>query len=318
MRIVVVDGHTMNPGDNPWDEIATLGELVVFERSTHEQLIERAGKADVIITNKVPIMAEDLKRLVNLKLIAVTATGYNVVDTEAARAHGIAVTNVPVYGTQNVAQFTFALLLELSHHVGRHDTSVRQGNWTRCEDFCYWETPQVELAGRTLGLVGYGRIGRKVARIARALDMRVIVFDPRNAPGGTEGEVRFVDIRTVFSEADVVSLHCPQTPETTGLVNADRLGLMRPGAFLINTARGGLVVERDLADALNHDRIAGAAVDVVAVEPIRADNPLLQAKNIIITPHMAWASLAARKRLMAVTAENIRAFQHGKPVNVVN
>ena len=318
MRIVVVDGHTMNPGDNPWDEIAALGELVIYERSTHEQLIERAGKADVIITNKVPITAEDLKGLVNLKLIAVTATGYNVVDTEAARAHGIAVTNVPVYGTQNVAQFTFALLLELCHHVGRHDASVKQGNWTRSEDFCYWETPQVELAGRTLGLVGYGRIGRKVARIARAVDMRVIAVDPRNQPGRSEGEIRFVDMRTAFSEADVVSLHCPQTAETTGLVNTDRLSLMRADAFLINTARGGLMVERDLADALNNDKIAGAAIDVVAVEPIRADNPLLRAKNIIITPHMAWASLAARKRLMTVTAENIRAFQRGKPVNVVN
>ena len=318
MRIVVVDGHTMNPGDNPWDEIAALGELVVCDRSTHEQLRERAGRADIIVTNKVPITADDLKQLVNLKLIAVTATGYNVVDTQAARAHGIAVTNVPVYGTQNVAQFTFALLLELCHHIGRHDASVRQGNWTRCVDFCYWETPQVELAGLTLGLVGYGRIGRKVARIARALDMKVIAFDPRNDPGGAEGEIRFVDMRTLFSEADAVSLHCPQTSETTGLVNTDRLSLMRSHAFLINTARGGLVVERDLADALNNDKIAGAAVDVAAVEPIRADNPLLRAKNTVISPHMAWASLAARRRLMAVTAENIRAFQRGKPINVVN
>lgn len=317
MRIVVVDGHTLNPGDNPWDEVAALGELTVYERSTHEQLIERAAQADVIITNKVPVTAEDLKRLANLKLIAVTATGYNVIDVGAARARGVLVCNVPVYVTGGVAQFTFALLLELCHHVGGHDASVKQGTWTRSPDFSYCLTPQVELAGRVMGLVGYGRIGRKVARIAQAFDMKVIACDPEHAPGGNDGEVRFVDTPALFSQADAVSLHCPQTPETVGLVNARRLGLMKPTAFLINTARGGLVVERDLADALNDGRIAGAAVDVVAVEPIRADNPLLTARNIIITPHMAWAGLAARRRLMAITAENIRAFQHGKPINVV-
>jgi glycerate dehydrogenase len=318
MRIVVLDGHTMNPGDNPWDEIAALGELTVYERSTHEQLLERAGQADVVITNKVPLTAGDLARLTNLKMIAVTATGYNVVDVDAARARRILVANVPVYVTGGVAQFTFALLLELCHHVGLHDTSVKHGTWTGCEDFCYWETPQIELTGRIMGLLGYGRIGRKVAHIAQAFELRVIVCDPCHDPGDTEGEVWFVDMPTLFSQADVVSLHCPQTPETTGLVNAERLKLMRPHAFLINTGRGGLVVERDLADALNNGRIAGAAVDVVAAEPIRADNPLLTARNIIITPHIAWAGLAARKRLMAVTAENIRAFQQGKPINVVN
>jgi len=318
MRIVVLDGHTINPGDNPWDEIAALGELTVYEWSNHGQLIERAGEADVIITNKVPVTAADLDRLGSLKMIAVTATGYNVVDVEAARARGIPVCNVPVYVTQGVAQFTFALLLELCHHVGRHDASVKRGTWMACTDFCYWETPQIELAGRVMGLVGYGRIGRQVAPIARAFGMQVIVCDPCRQPGIAEGEVRFVDMPTLFSQADVVSLHCPQTPETAGLVNADRLSLMKPTAFLLNTSRGGLVVERDLADALNEGRLAGAAVDVVAVEPIRADNPLLTAKNIIITPHMAWAGLAARKRLMAITAENIRAFQREKPVNVVN
>lgn len=318
MRIVVLDGHTMNPGDNPWDEVAALGELSIYERSAHEQLFERAGTADVIITNKVPVTAEDLGRLVNLKMIAVTATGYNVVDVAAAWAHGIPVCNVPVYATVGVAQFTFALLLELCHHVGGHDASVKCGTWTGCQDFCYWETPQIELAGRVLGLVGYGRIGRKVARIARAFEMKVIACDQDHPSGTAEGEIRFVDMRTLFSDADVVSLHCPQTPETAGLVNAERLRLMRPHAFLINTGRGGLVVECDLADALNSGRIAGAAVDVVGVEPIRPDNPLLNARNIIITPHIAWAGLAARKRLMAITAENIRAFQRGRPVNVVN
>jgi glycerate dehydrogenase len=318
MRIVVLDGHTMNPGDNPWDEIAALGELTVYERTPRGQLLERAGTAEVIITNKVPVTAEDFDRLPNLKMIAVTATGYNVVDVAAARARGIPVCNVPVYATAGVAQFTFALLLELCHHVGAHDDSVKQGTWTACPDFCYWEAPRIELADRVFGVVGYGRIGRKVARIAMALDMKVIACDQERAPGSAEGEVRFVDMRTLFSEADVVSLHCPQTPETTGLVNTERLKLMRRHAFLINTARGDLVVERDLADALNNGRIAGAAVDVVAVEPIRADNPLLTARNIIITPHMAWAGQAARKRLMAITAENIRAFQRGKPINVVN
>ncbi|HPD28679.1 MAG TPA: D-2-hydroxyacid dehydrogenase [Phycisphaerae bacterium] len=318
MRIVVLDGHTMSPGDNPWDEVAALGELTIYERSTHGQLIERAGAAEIIVTNKVPVTAADLDQLVNLKMIAVTATGYNVVDVEAARARGIPVCNVPVYATQGVAQFTFALLLELCHHVGAHDASVKQGAWTRSPDFSYCETPQIELADRVMGVIGYGRIGRQAARIARAFDMKVMACDKDHAPGGADGEVCFVDMRTVFSQADVVSLHCPQTSETAGLVNAERLGLMKSTAFLINTARGGLVVERDLADALNKGRIAGAAVDVVAVEPIREDNPLLTARNIIITPHMAWAGLAARKRLMAVTAENIRAFQRGKPVNVVN
>jgi glycerate dehydrogenase len=318
MRIVVLDGHTMNPGDNPWDEIAALGELSVYARSTRKQLLERAGRADVIITNKVPLTADDLALLPNLKMIAVTATGYNVVDVAAARARGIPVANVPEYTTGGVAQFTFALLLELCHHVGGHDDSVKRGEWAGCPDFCYWQTPQIELAGRIMGLVGHGRIGRKVAHLAQALEMRVIVCDPSHEPGDTEGEAWFVDTPTLFSQADVVSLHCPQTPETAGLVNAERLRLMRPHAFLINTSRGGLVVERDLAEALNSGQIAGAAVDVASVEPIRPDNPLLTARNLIITPHMAWAGLAARKRLMAITAENIRAFQRGKPVNVVN
>ncbi|NQU11328.1 D-2-hydroxyacid dehydrogenase [bacterium] len=318
MRIVVLDGHTLNPGDNPWEAVAALGDLTVHERTPPDQIVARARDAEIVLTNKTPLTAATLADLPRLRFVAVLATGYNIVDVTAARQRGVPVANVPVYGTDAVAQFVFALLLELCHHVGAHHAAVHGGRWTRSADFCFWDHPLRELAGSTIGIVGFGRIGRRVGEIAHAFGMSVLAADqvqdrsPQNQPFAW----RSVD--EIFAEADVVSLHCPLTDQTTGLVNAVRLARMKPDALLINTARGPLVVEGDLADALNAGRIAGAAVDVVAVEPIRADNPLLTAKNCLITPHIAWATLAARRRLMQTTAENVVAFLAGTPQNVVN
>ena len=318
MRIVVLDGYTLNPGDNPWDKVAALGAFTVYDRTPKEQIVERAEDADIVLTNKTPLSAETLEQLPDLKFIAVLATGYNVVDVGAARERGIPVSNVPVYGTDAVAQFVFALLLELCHHVAAHDASVKNGDWSNSADFCYWNTPLIELAGKRMGLVGFGRIGRRVGELAHAFGMEVLAHDvqPGEPPDYAPFEWRSID--EVFAEADVVSLHCPQTPENAGFVNGALLGRMQPHAFFINTARGGLVNEKDLAEPLSKGTIAGAAVDVVSSEPIVPDNPLLKAKNILITPHIAWATLAARQRLMHTTAENIAAFIEGAPVNVVN
>ncbi|HXQ24655.1 MAG TPA: D-2-hydroxyacid dehydrogenase [Candidatus Acidoferrales bacterium] len=307
MRIVVLDGYTLNPGDNPWDEVARLGELTVYERTPTEHIVPRARDADVILTNKTPLTAATLAQLPALRFISVLATGYNIVDTEAARRRGIPVSNVPEYGTDSVAQHVFALLLELCHHVGLHDSAVKSGEWTRSPDFCFWKSPPLELAGLTMGIIGFGRIGRRVGALAQALGMRVV----------TAGR-GMADFWKVFSAADVVSLHCPLTSENAGFVNRELLQRMKPSAFFVNTARGGLVDERALAEALNAGVLAGAAVDVVAVEPMRADNPLLTARNCVITPHIAWASLAARRRLMATTVQNVAAFLAGQPINVVN
>ena len=307
MKIVVLDGHTLNPGDNPWDSVAKFGELTIHDYTPADKVVERSSDADIIITNKAPLSAEALSKLSQLKFIAVTATGYNVVDISAARARGIPVANVPAYSTDSVAQFTFALILELAHRVGHHDSAIHSGKWSAQPHFSFWDTPQVELAGKTLAIIGYGQIGKRVAKIAEALGMKVL----------TAGRDR-TKVREIVASADVITLHCPLTADNTGLINRDFLALMKPTAFLINAARGGLVVEQDLADALNVETIAGAAVDVVSVEPIKPDNPLLKARNCIITPHIAWASLAARQRLMRATAENIRVFLAGKPINIVN
>ena len=307
MRIVILDGRALNPGDNPWDAIAALGELKIYERTSAAGIIPRSQDADIIITNKVPLTAETLAQLPKLKCIALPSTGYNVVDIAAAKEHGIPVANVPTYGTDSVAQFTIALLLELAHAIGHHSDAVHAGKWSANEDFCFWNTPQVELAGKTLAIIGYGHIGKRVGEIAEALGMKLL------AAGRDMAQVR-----EVVAQADVITLHCPLTAENPGMVNKEFLALMKPGAFLLNAARGGLVVEQDLADALNSGKLAGAAVDVVSFEPIKPDNPLLKAKNCIITPHMAWGSFAARQRLMRATADNIAAFIAGKPTNVVN
>lgn len=317
MNIVVLDGHTLNPGDQSWAALQSLGECEIHERSSPGQVVERSRGAGIVITNKVPITRETVGALPDLRYIGVTATGYNIVDVAAARERGIPVTNVPTYGTRSVAQLTFALILELAHHVGAHAAAVRAGDWSRCPDFSFWNSPLVELEGLTLGIVGFGRIGRAVADVARVFGLRILASG-RSGLTDLPADVRAVDLETLFRESDIVSLHCPLTEGTRHLVNRERLGLMKPSAWLINTSRGPLVDEAALAEALNTGRIGGAAVDVLSVEPPPADNPLLLAKNSIVTPHLAWATLAARRRLLEVAVENIRSFLQGTPVNVVN
>lgn len=317
-KILVIDGYTVHPGDNSWAPLERLGELQVHDRTKPEEVPALAADADILITNKCPISASAIEQLPNLKFIAVTATGYNIVDVAAARKRGISVSNVPEYGTRTVAQFTWALILELCYHVGRHAVSVAGGDWANCPDFCYWVTPQIELHGKKLGLVGYGRIAQQVGAIGQAFGMELIGSgrDGSSPPQSFVGEWLSVD--ELFAKADVVSLHCPLTPQTERLVNSRLLETMQHGALLVNTSRGGLVNEQDLADALRDGKIAGAAVDVVSQEPIRTDNPLLTAPNCLITPHMAWTTLAARQRLVKTTAENVSAFLAGKPIHVVN
>lgn len=318
MNIVILDGYAVNPGDNPWDEVAKLGELTVYDRTPDDEIVERAREADIILTDKTPLRAEMFPMLPSLRFVSVLATGYDPVDVAAARGRGIPVANVPAYGTSAVAEHVFALLLELCRHVGLHDAAVKAGDWSRAPDYCFWRTPQLELAGRTMGIIGLGRIGRRVAGLADAFEMPVVADSRSHGEPPPIERFAWAGARDVFAQADVVSMHCPLTDETKGMVNADLLGLMKPAAFFINTSRGGLVVEQDLADALNAGRLAGAACDVVAKEPIPADSPLLSAKNCILTPHVAWAALEARQRLVAATAANVAAFIAGEPTNVVN
>jgi len=316
MQIVILDAYTTNPGDLSWATVEAIGPTTVYPRTPTERIVERAIDAEVVLTNKTPLMAATLAALPKLKYVGVLATGVNVVDVAAAQDRGVVVSNVPEYSTPNVAQATWALILELTNQVGLHALGVRAGRWSASEDFCYWDTELVELSGLTLGLVGYGRIARGVAAVGRALGMNVIVH--RRQPGDVaEDGTRLVTLDEVFAASDVVSLHCPLTPETAGLVNAQRLALMKPTAFLVNTARGGLVVEADLAAALDAGTIAGAGLDVLTTEPPPSDNPLLRARNCIITPHVAWATRNARARLIAITAANLRAFAAGTPQNVV-
>lgn len=317
-RIVVLDGHTLNPGDNPWDEVAALGHFTVHDRTPAELILERARGADILLTNKTPLTRATIGTLESLRFVGVLATGYNVVDVKAARERGVPVCNVPEYGTRSVAQFVFALLFELCHHVGSHAEAVRAGEWSRRPDFCFWSTPQVELDGKTMGIVGFGRIGRAVGEIARALGMRVLAADTVHRDPPAWPGFAWASVDELFRSADVVSLNCALTRENEGMVDARLLATMKKTAFLLNAARGPLVNERDLADALAAGALAGAAVDVVSSEPIKPDNPLLGAPRCIVTPHMAWASREARARLMHTTAENILAFLGGKPVNVVN
>ncbi len=318
MKIVILDGYTINPGDNPWTPVEALGECVIYDRTPAELVLERAADAEILLVSKVKLTEAIIAALPRLRYISMLATGYNNVDVVAAARRGIPVSNVPAYSTASVVQTAFALLLELVTQVGLHDTAVKAGEWVRCPDHAFWKSPIVELDGLTVGIVGYGTIGRAMARVAAAFGMRVIAHAPRFPADPGEVPVRFVPLDELFASADVVSLNCPQTPENTGFVNARLLSLMKPGAFFLNVARGGLVNEADLADALNRGVIAGAGLDVVAHEPMLPDNPLLTAANCIFTPHIAWASLAARKRLMNIVAGNIAAFIGGAPVNVVN
>ncbi len=314
MHIVYLDAHTLNPGDLDWAPLTSLGNVTFYDRTSPAQIVERAKEAEIVLVNKVKMSRETLGQLPKLRYIGVTATGYDIVDMQTARELNITVTNVRGYGTDSVAQHTFALLLELALNVGRHNQSVHAGEWERSPDFCYWKSPMVELAGKTLGLVGYGDIGKKVAAIGRAMGMTIVAYKrhPYDSPN-----VRFVNLPTLFAESDVVSLHCPMTSENKGFVNQDLLATMKPSAFLINTSRGALINETDLTEALNKRVLAGAGLDVLSTEPPTRENPLLTAQNCVITPHIAWASVEARGRLLASVVENMKAFLAGTPINVV-
>ena len=308
MKIVVLDGYTLNPGDLSWDALRELGSCEIYDRSAPDEIVPRSTSAEIVLTNKVKLNGEYMSSVPTLKYIGVTATGYNVVDVAAARERKVIVTNVPTYGTQSVAQMTFAFLLELTQHVGHHAQTVREGRWTRSPDFCYWDYPLIELDGLTFGVVGFGRIGKMVGQLAEAFGMKVLTYS-RKQPAA--------EMETLFRQSDIISLHCPLAPQTERLVNEERLAWMKPTAFLLNTSRGPLIDESALAKALNEGRIAGAGLDVLAVEPPTADNPLLRAKNCLITPHIAWATRAARSRLMEAVVENVRAYLTGESKNVV-
>jgi len=318
MKIVVLDGHTLNPGDLSWEELSAIGELQVFDRTADDQIVARAHEAEIVLTNKTRLPAQILRQLKSTRYIGVLATGYDIVDVQTARELSIPVTNIPTYGTASVAEFTFALLLELCRHVGLHSEATRAGEWSRSTDFSFWKTPLVELAGKTIGVIGLGQIGRRVAEIALAFEMRVVAADAVRSPVPDWPRFRWCEVDELLPQADVVSLHCPLLPHTRGIINAKSLAMMKPSAFLINTSRGPLVVEQDLAAALNNGRLAGAAVDVLSGEPPSFGNPLLRAKNCIVTPHIAWASKEARTRLLNKAVANVRAFQDGHPINIVN
>lgn len=317
MKIVVTDGNAVNPGDLSWDFLNKYGQVTVYPRTDAESAPERLQDADIILINKTPVTAELLEQCPNLKLICVLATGYNVVDCEAAKQRNIPVCNVPDYSTAAVSQFTFSLLLELCNAVGHHSEAVRGGAWCRCPDFCFWDTPQLELAGKTMGIIGFGRIGRAVGRIAKAFGMEVLAYSRSRCPEG-EAIGRYVELDTLLKNSDIVSLHCPLTAQTQGIINRETLGKMKDGAILLNTARGPLLDESAVADALRSGKLRGAGVDVVTCEPILESNPLLHAPNCLITPHMAWAPLESRQRIMDCTVRSIEGFLAGKPVNVVN
>ena len=321
MKIVVLDGYTENPGDLSWDGLKAFGDLKVYDRSSltdPNDAIKRIGDAEIVFTNKTPITKQVFDACPNIKFIAVLATGYNVVDTAYAKEKGIPVSNVPTYGTDSVSQFAIAILLELCHHIGHHSKTVYDGKWQNHIDWCYWDFPLIELAGKTMGIIGFGRIGHRTGQIAKALNMNVIVNDSFKNPDFVAEGFEYVDRDTLFAKSDVVVLHCPLFPDTMGIINKDSIKKMKDGVMIINNSRGPLIVEQDLCDALNSGKVAGAAVDVVATEPIKADNPLLKAKNCIITPHMSWGAKEARQRIMDISVANVKAFLDGKPQNVVN
>lgn len=320
MKIVVLDGYTENPGDLSWSGLEMLGEVTVYDRTSYTEsplIAQRIGDAEIVVVNKTPISRQTLDCCPNIRMIAVLATGYNVVDYAYAGEKGIPVCNVPTYGTASVAQYAIALLLEICHHIGHHNQTVHEGKWSSHIDWCYWDHPLIELAGKTAGIIGFGRIGQTTGRIAGALGMKVLAYDLHpNESGKSIGE--YVDLDTLLARSDVIFLHCNLTAENTGLVNRDTIAKMKDGVILINNSRGQLIHEQDVADALNSGKLAGAGLDVVYSEPIREDNPLLRARNCIITPHMSWGAKEARQRIMDITVDNIRAFLDGTPVNIVN
>ena len=317
MKIVVLDGYTLNPGDLSWKSLQQLGDVIIYDRTPGDKLLERSKDAEVLLTNKAPLEGIILEQLPSLKYIGVTATGYNIVHTETAKRKGITVTNVPGYGTESVAQLTFALLLELCHHVQHHSDAVRAGKWSHSPDFSFWDFPLIELAGKTMGIIGFGNIGQKVADIATAFGMNIIATSRTHSDQSKRSNFQWVEISVLLKDSDVVSLHCPLTPETKALINKESISKMKRSAFLLNTSRGQIIIDQDLAEALNNDVIAGAGIDVLSVEPPSENNPLLKAKNCIITPHIAWATKEARERLMNTAVKNLEEFIAGKPVNVV-
>ena len=318
MKIVVLDGYTLNPGDLNWDGIGRIGDLYVFDRTSEREIVERCKGAEVILTNKTPLKEHILEQLPKLKYIGVLATGYNVVDIDYAKSKGVIVTNVPGYGTASVVQMTFALLLELCQHVQRHSDTVFEGEWSASPDFCYWKYPLIELEGKTMGIIGFGNIGQKVAEVATAFGMNIIGLARHQSDQSGRKNFRWAELPELLSYSDVVSIHCPLFPETKDLINKKTLAMMKNSAFLLNTSRGPIVVEQDLAEALNTGVIAGAGIDVLSVEPPSESNPLFKAKNCLITPHIAWATKEARSRLMETVEKNLSSYLKGKPVNVVN
>lgn len=320
MKIVVLDGYTENPGDLSWDGLKALGELKVYDRTPfndNREIAKRIGDAEVVFTNKTPINKEIIDNCPNLKFISLLSTGYNVVDISYAKTKGIPVSNIPTYGTDSVSQFAIALLLEICHHIGHHNKAVHEGKWEHNPDWCFWDYPLMELAEKTLGIIGFGRIGQRTGAIAKALNMKVLAFDSSpNDTGKTIAE--YVDLDTLLHQSDVIALHCPLFPETVGLICKKNILKMKDGVIILNNSRGALVVEQDLADALNSGKVAAAALDVVSTEPITGDNPLLKAKNCIITPHMSWAAKESRQRIMDMSVGNLKAYIAGSPINVVN
>ena len=320
MKIVVLDGAVENPGDLSWEELGKLGELTVYQRTSmtdEAEIARRIGGASVVITNKTPITRGVLERCPSVRYISVLATGYNVIDCAAAREKGIPVSNVPAYGTDVVGQFAIALLLEICHHIGAHSEAVRQGRWEHSTDWCFWDYPLMELAGKTMGIIGFGRIGQKTGTIAKALGMEVLAYSPHESESG-RAIAQYTDLDTLLAKSDVISLHCPLFPETREIINRETIAKMKDGVIILNNSRGPLIAEQDLADALNSGKVYAAGLDVVGEEPIRGDNPLLRAKNCIITPHISWASRESRQRILDCTVKNVKAFQAGAPIHVVN
>ncbi|WHH56972.1 D-2-hydroxyacid dehydrogenase [Petroclostridium sp. X23] len=318
MKIVVLDGYTLNPGDLTWEGLEKLGEVTVYDRTPADKILERIGDAEAVFTNKTPLTKDTFDKCPNIKWVGVLATGYNVVDVNAAKEKGIPVTNIPTYGTTAVAQMAFALLLEVCHHAWAHSEAVKKGDWTNNADWCFWNYPLIELADKTMGIIGYGRIGQTAGQIAQAFGMKVLAFDEYQNKDLESETMKYVSLDELFAQSDVISLHCPLFPSTEGIINKDNIAKMKNGVIIINTSRGPLVVEEDMKEALNSDKVFAFAADVVSTEPIKMDNPLLGAKNAILTPHIAWAPKEARSRLMNIAVDNLAQFINGKPINVVN
>lgn len=321
MKIVVLDGFTLNPGDLDWKGLEAIGKCTIYDRTSLidvQEAIDRIGDAEVVFTNKTPMSKALFEACPNIKFVGVLATGYNIVDIYAAKEKGIVVTNIPTYGTVAVGQFTIALLLEICHHIGHHNNAVHEGKWENNADWCFWDYPLIELDGKTIGIIGYGHIGQITGKIAQALGMKVLAYDEYKNPSLETEICKYVELDEVLKQSDVIALHCPLFPNTQGIINKENIAKMKDGVIILNDSRGSLIVEQDLADALNSGKVAAAGLDVVSTEPIKGDNPLLSAKNCIITPHIAWAPKESRKRLMDIAVNNLQAFIRENPVNVVN